>query len=206
LFNIYIKLGDKTFFLASRYWTKYNLCNFISVLRFDRSCTRKYASGKKNWNNARHNHLFSHPVIFRVNQFFFWISFLFLLNYFSITTCYFTQSHFILPGHLQINFMFYYIFKLIYLKVRFSVNSLFTLSIDCNHSEVLDNIMCYCVYFLNFDITGQEFTILGKWPTWYTITLHKTFIIVMLYMFRVTLCSSSVGRIVLMQHRAQYSL
>ena len=61
--------------------------------------------------------------------------------------------------------MFYYIFKLIYLKVRFSVNSLFTLSIDCNHSEVLDNIMCYCVYFLNFDITGQEFTILGKWPT-----------------------------------------
>jgi len=38
---------------------------------------------------------------------------------------------------------------------------------------------------------------LGKSPTWCTITLYKTFIIVFLYMFRTTLCSSSGGRIVL---------
>jgi len=42
--------------------------------------------------------------------------------------------------------------------------------------------------------------ILGKWPTWCTITLYKTFIIIILYMFRATLCSSSGGRIVLIQH------
>jgi hypothetical protein len=36
-----------------------------------------------------------------------------------------------------------------------------------------------------------------KWPTWCTITLYKTFIIIILYMFRTTLCSSSGGRIVL---------
>ena len=41
---------------------------------------------------------------------------------------------------------------------------------------------------------------LGKWPTWCTITLYKTFIIVILYMFRATLCSSSGCRIVLIQH------
>ena len=40
---------------------------------------------------------------------------------------------------------------------------------------------------------------LGKWPTWCTITLHNTFIIIILYMFRATLCSSSGGQIVLMQ-------
>jgi len=34
---------------------------------------------------------------------------------------------------------------------------------------------------------------LGKWPTWCTITLYKTFIIIILYMFRATLCSSSGG-------------
>jgi hypothetical protein len=43
-------------------------------------------------------------------------------------------------------------------------------------------------------------TTLGKWPTWRTITLYKTFIIIILYMFRATLCSSSGGRIVLIQH------
>jgi len=43
-------------------------------------------------------------------------------------------------------------------------------------------------------------TALGKWPTWCTITLYKTFIIVILYMFRTTLCSSSGGRTVLIQH------
>jgi len=40
---------------------------------------------------------------------------------------------------------------------------------------------------------------LGKWPNWCTIMLYKTFIIVILYMFRATLCSSW-GRIVLIQH------
>jgi len=54
--------------------------------------------------------------------------------------------------------MFYKIFKLVYLKF-FCVNSLFISSIDCNHSDILGNIMCYWIYFLNFDITGQEFTI-----------------------------------------------
>ena len=37
---------------------------------------------------------------------------------------------------------------------------------------------------------------LGKWPTWSTIILYNTFIIIMLYMFRATLCSSPGGQIV----------
>jgi len=41
---------------------------------------------------------------------------------------------------------------------------------------------------------------LGKWPTWCTITLYNAFIITILYMFRASLCSSSGGQIVLMQH------
>ena len=41
---------------------------------------------------------------------------------------------------------------------------------------------------------------LAKLPTWCTITLYNTFIIIILYMFRATLCSSSGGRIVLTQH------
>jgi len=44
---------------------------------------------------------------------------------------------------------------------------------------------------------------LGKWPTWCTITLYNTFIIIILYMFRATLCSSSGGQIVLIQHLVQ---
>ena len=39
----------------------------------------------------------------------------------------------------------------------------------------------------------------SKWSTWWTLTLYKTFIIIILYMFRATLCSSSGGRIVLIQ-------
>jgi len=41
---------------------------------------------------------------------------------------------------------------------------------------------------------------LGKRPTWCTIALSSTFIIIILYMFRATLCSSSGGEIVLTQH------
>jgi len=41
---------------------------------------------------------------------------------------------------------------------------------------------------------------LGKWPPWCTITLYKTFVSIILYMFRATLCSSSGGRVVLIQH------
>ena len=41
---------------------------------------------------------------------------------------------------------------------------------------------------------------LGKWPTWCTIMFYNTFIIIILYMFRATLCSSSGGQIVLIQH------
>ena len=40
-------------------------------------------------------------------------------------------------------------------------------------------------------------TALGKWQTWCTVTLYKMFIIIILYMFRATLCSSSRRRIVL---------
>ena len=47
---------------------------------------------------------------------------------------------------------------------------------------------------------------LDKRPNLCTITLYKTFIIVILYMFGATLCSSSVGRIALIQHLVQYSL
>jgi len=43
-------------------------------------------------------------------------------------------------------------------------------------------------------------TILSKWPTWCTITLYNTFIIIIIYIFRATLCSSSGGQIVLIQH------
>ena len=49
-------------------------------------------------------------------------------------------------------------------------------------------------------LTVHPGTILGKWPTWCTITLYNTFIIIILYMFRATLCSSSGGQIVLIQH------
>ena len=49
-------------------------------------------------------------------------------------------------------------------------------------------------------LTMHPGTILGKWATWWKITLHKTFIIIILYMFRATLCSSSGGRIILIQH------
>jgi len=41
---------------------------------------------------------------------------------------------------------------------------------------------------------------LGKWPTWCTIMLCNTFIVIILYMFRATLCSSSGGQILLIQH------
>jgi len=47
---------------------------------------------------------------------------------------------------------------------------------------------------------------LGKRPTWCTITLCKTFIIIIFYMFRATMCSSSGGRIVLIQHLIYYSV
>jgi len=43
-------------------------------------------------------------------------------------------------------------------------------------------------------------TTLGKWPTWCTVTLYNTFIVIILYMFRATLCSSPGGQIVLIQH------
>jgi len=55
-------------------------------------------------------------------------------------------------------------------------------------------------------LTAHPGTVLGKWPTWCTNTLYKTFIITILYMFRATLCLSSGGRIVLIQHLVQYSL
>ena len=45
----------------------------------------------------------------------------------------------------------------------------------------------------------QQTQTLGKWPTRCTIILYNTFIIVILYMFRATLCSSSGGQIVLIQ-------
>ena len=44
-------------------------------------------------------------------------------------------------------------------------------------------------------LTVHPGIIMGKWPTWSTITLYKTSIIVILYMFRATLCSSSGGPI-----------
>jgi len=43
----------------------------------------------------------------------------------------------------------------------------------------------------------QTLTILGKWSTWCTIMLYNTFIVIILYMFWATLCSSSGGQIVL---------
>jgi len=41
---------------------------------------------------------------------------------------------------------------------------------------------------------------LSKWPTSCTIMLHNMFITIILYMFWATLCSSSGGQIVLIQH------
>jgi len=49
-------------------------------------------------------------------------------------------------------------------------------------------------------LTVHPGTTLCKWPTWCTITVHKTFIIIILYMIRATLGSSSGDRIVLIQH------
>ena len=62
---------------------------------------------------------------------------------------------------------------------------------ECNRSQQ--------VYVL---LTVQHpVTTLGKWPTWWAITLYNTFtIIIIIYMFRAALCSSSGGQIVLIQH------
>ena len=49
-------------------------------------------------------------------------------------------------------------------------------------------------------LTVHRGVTLGKWPTWCTITLYNTFTIIIVYMFRATLCSSSGGWIVLIQH------
>jgi len=61
------------------------------------------------------------------------------------------------------------------------------------------------MYLFEFDVllTVHPGTTLGNWPTWCTITLYKTSIIITLYMFRTTLCSSSGGRILLIQHLVQ---
>jgi len=40
----------------------------------------------------------------------------------------------------------------------------------------------------------------GKWRTWCKIMIYNTFIVIILYMFRATVCSSSGGQIVLIQH------
>jgi len=48
-------------------------------------------------------------------------------------------------------------------------------------------------------LTVHPGTTLGKWPTRCTITLYNTFIIIILCMFRTTLCSSSGSQIVLTQ-------
>jgi len=56
-------------------------------------------------------------------------------------------------------------------------------------------------------LTWNKFCTVDKWPTWSTITLYKTFLIVInLCMFRATLCSSSGGQIVSIQHLVEYSL
>ena len=65
------------------------------------------------------------------------------------------------------------------------------------HQPRLANVTC--VWSWRVCETTPAIT-LGKWPTWCIITLYKTFIIIILYMFRATLCSSSGGRIVLIQH------
>jgi len=49
-------------------------------------------------------------------------------------------------------------------------------------------------------LTVHPDTTLGKWPTSCKITLYNTFITTILYMFWATPCSSSGGRIVLIQH------
>jgi len=66
-----------------------------------------------------------------------------------------------------------------------------------------DNVFASEFYVL---LTMHPGTTLGKWQTWSTITLYNTFIIIILYMFRANLCSSSGGQIVLIQHLVQYSL
>jgi len=53
------------------------------------------------------------------------------------------------------------------------------------------------VHLLIYHISKQHSSILGKWPSWCTITLYNTFIIIILYMFRATLCSSAGEQIVL---------
>ena len=49
-------------------------------------------------------------------------------------------------------------------------------------------------------LTVHPGTTLRKRPTWCTIAWCNTFIIIILYMFRATLCSSAGGQIVLIQH------
>ena len=49
-------------------------------------------------------------------------------------------------------------------------------------------------------LTVHPGTTLSKRPTWFTITLYNTFISIIPYTFRATLCLSSGGQIVLMRH------
>ena len=71
-----------------------------------------------------------------------------------------------------------------------------------NSSFGIEFFLIFIWIFAQFYVflTVHPGTTLGKWPTWCTIALYKTFIIIILYMFRATLCSSSGGRIVLIQH------
>jgi len=51
-----------------------------------------------------------------------------------------------------------------------------------------------------FLLTVHPGMTLVKWPTRCTVTLYNTFIIIILYVFQATLCSSSGGQIIFIQH------
>ena len=65
---------------------------------------------------------------------------------------------------------------------------------------VVFSFFMFCTPEFYVLLTVHPGTTLGKWPTWCTIKLYNTLIIIILYMFRATLCSSSGGQIVLIQH------
>jgi hypothetical protein len=89
--------------------------------------------------------------------------------------------------------------------LSFLVFCLFSVS---SFSDTYRRIACHCPDSLldtiwpSFSVSRYEhsFISLDKWPTWCTISLYNTFIITIPYIFRATLCTSSGGQTVLLQH------
>ena len=76
----------------------------------------------------------------------------------------------------------------------------------CSHykirTKIIQSSIMLCFFYVL--LTVHRVTTLGKWPTWCTIMLYNAFIVIILYVFRTTLCSSAGGQIVFTFWRRNY--